>query len=85
MDFTYKAKWVKDGHRTSNPTTPNYDGVVSRERICILFTHAALHRVSVKAANIRNAYLQDPTSEMHYIICGPGFGIENEGKRAVIV
>ena len=39
----------------------------------------------MKAADIRNAYLQAPTSEKHYIICGSEFGIENEGKRAVIV
>ena len=64
---------------------PNYAGVVSRESIRILLTHAAVHKVSVKAADIRNAYLQAPTSEKHYIICGPEFGLENEGKRTVIV
>ena len=52
MDFTRKARWVKDRHLTPNPTTPNYAGVVSRESIRILLTHAAVHRVSVKAANI---------------------------------
>ena len=30
MDVTLKARWVKDGHRTTNPTAPNYDGVVLR-------------------------------------------------------
>ena len=34
------------------------------------------------AADIRNAYLQAPTSVT--IICGPEFGIENQGKRALI-
>ena len=24
MDFTCKSRWVKDGHRTPNPTMPNY-------------------------------------------------------------
>ena len=71
MDFTHKAIWDKDGHRTQNPTTPNYAGVVSREIICILLTHAYIHRLSVKVAGIRNSYLQAPTSEKHYIICGP--------------
>ena len=33
MDFTRKARWVKDGHRTPDPTTSNYAGVVSRERV----------------------------------------------------
>ena len=85
MNSTCKAIWVKDGHHTPNPTAPNYAGVVSRESIHILLTHTAVHIVSTKASNIRNAYLQAPTSNKNYIICGPEFGIENEGKRAVIV
>ena len=85
MDFTRKAIWVKSGHRTPNPTTPNYVGVVSRENICILLTRSVVHRVSVKASDIRDAYLQAPTYEKHSIICGPDFGTENERKRAVIV
>ena len=39
----------------------------------------------MKVAEIQNAYLQAPTSEKHYIICELEFGIENEGKQAVIV
>eukprot|EP00984_Skeletonema_dohrnii_P016226 scaffold7162_cov92-Skeletonema_dohrnii-CCMP3373.AAC.1 len=38
----------------------------------------------VMAGDIKNAYLQAPTSENHYIICGPEFGIENEGKYAEV-
>ena len=34
--------------------------------------------------DIRNAYLQLPTSQKHYIICGPEFGIENVGKVAIM-
>ena len=85
MDFTCKDIWVKDGHSTKNPTTPNYAEVVSRESIHILLNHAAVHRLSVKSSNTRNAYIQDPTYDKHYIICRPEFGIENEGKQAVIV
>ena len=84
MDFTRKARWVKDGHKTPDPETSSYAGVVSRESIRILLTHAALHGVNVLAADIRNAYLQAPSSEKHYIICGMEFGIENVGKRALI-
>jgi hypothetical protein len=29
MDFTRKARWVKDGHKTADPLTSNYAGVVS--------------------------------------------------------
>ena len=84
MDFTRKTRWVKDGHRTPDPDSSSYAGVVSRESIRILLTHAALHGTDVMAADIRNAYLQAPTSEKHYVICGPEFGLEHVGKRALI-
>ena len=51
----------------------------------IMLTYAALHDLPVLTADIRNAYLQAPTSEKHYVICGKEFGLENEGKRAIIV
>jgi hypothetical protein len=35
MDFTPKAHWVKDGHKTHDSTTPSFAGVVSRESIQI--------------------------------------------------
>jgi hypothetical protein len=38
----------------------------------------------VFAADIRNAYLQAPSSQKDYIICGPEFGIESVGKVALI-
>ena len=36
------------------------------------------------AADIRNAYLQAPSSCKDYITCGPEFGLENVGKKALI-
>ena len=85
MDFTRKARWVKDGHRTPDPDESTYAGVVSRESIRIMLTHAALNGINILAADIRNAYLQAPSSEKHFIICGLEFGDENVGKRALIV
>ena len=35
-------------------------------------------------ADIRNAYLQSPTSPKHYITCGPEFVMENIGKVAIM-
>ena len=61
-----------------------YAGVVSRESVRIAFTYAALNGVDICAADIRNAYLQAPSSCKDYIICGPEFGIENVGKVALI-
>ena len=85
MDFRRKARYVKDGHRTPDPVISTYAGVVSRESVRIALTYAALNDIDVNAADIRNAYLQAPASEKHYIICGREFGIENMGKRAIII
>jgi hypothetical protein len=84
MDFTRKARWVLDGHKTPDPIGSTYAGVVSRESVRIAFTYAALNGLDVWAADIRNAYLQAPSSQKDYIICGPEFGLENIGKVALI-
>ena len=84
MDFTRKARLVKDGHKTEDIHISNYAGVVSRESVRIAFTYAALNGLDVWVADIQNAYLQAPTSEKHYIICGREFGIENVGRVAII-
>ena len=84
MDFTRKARWVKDGHRTPDPKTSTYAGVVFHESIRIALTYAALHQIDVECADIKNAYLQAPSSEKHFIYCGPEFGLENVGKIALI-
>ena len=84
MDFTSKDRWVKDGHRTPDPEFSSYAGALSRESICILLTHAAMHSVPVVAADVRNAYLQAPTSEFVFIICRPEFRLDNIGNKAII-
>ena len=58
MDFTRKARWVKDGHRTPDPTTSAYAGVVSCESVRVALTYEELMGLKVMAANIQNAYLQ---------------------------
>ena len=50
----------------------------------IALTYAALNYVDVTAADIQNGYLQAPSSEKHFIICGPEFGLEHVGKIALI-
>ena len=84
MDFTHKACWVLDGHKTPTPTISTYAGVVSRESVRIVLTYAALNGIDIMAADIQNAYLQAPSSQKHYIICGAEFGLENVGKVALI-
>ena len=80
MDFTRKARWVLDGHKTPDPIGSTYAGVVSRESVCIALTYAALNELDVFAANIWNAYLQALSSQKDYIICGP----EYIGRTALI-
>jgi len=82
MDSTRKASWVKDGHKTPNPKWSTYAGFVSRDSTRIALTYAALNGLWVTAADIRNAYLQAPSSEKP--LCGVAFGLENVGKIALI-
>ena len=84
MDFTRKARWVKDGHLSPDPIDSNYAGVVSRESVRIAFTYAALNGLDISAGDIKSAYLQAPTSEKHYVICGSEFPLEYQGRVAVI-
>ena len=85
MTGEYKARLVKDGHLTEDPESSRYAGVVSRESVRIALTYAALNDIDVVCGDIRNAYLQAGTSERHYIICGPEFDVEHQGKRALII
>jgi hypothetical protein len=58
--------------------------VVFRESIFIALTYSALMQLPVIGADIQNAYLQAPSLEKHFIICGREFGIENKGRVALI-
>eukprot|EP00957_Ditylum_brightwellii_P036795 2786635-Ditylum_brightwellii.AAC.1 len=79
-----KARWVLDGHKNPDPVSTIYVGVVSRESIRIALTYLALNGLDEVGAGIRNAYLQAPPSQRDCIICGPEFGLENEGKTAFV-
>ena len=83
MNFTCKARWVKDGHRKVDPLGMTYAGAVSRDSVWIAFTLAAMHGLGICAADIQNAYIQASTSEKHYVVCGPEFS-EHKGKKALI-
>ena len=84
MDFTRKARFVLDGHKTADPVGSTYAGVVSRESVRTAFTYSALNKLDIFAADIRNAYLQGPSSRRDYIIWGPEFVLENVGKVTLI-
>ena len=84
MDFTRKARWVKDGHKTPDLITSSFAGVVSWESIRIGLTYASFLGLPVIGGDIKNAYLQAPSSEKHSIVCGPEFGTENVKRVALI-
>ena len=75
---------MKDGHSIPDHTRSAYYGVVSQGIVVVSLTYAALIGLDIMSEDIHNAYLQDPSSEKHYIICGPEFGLENVGKVTLI-
>ena len=84
MDFTRKDRWVLDRHKTPAPEDSTCDSKVPRKSERISFTRAMLNGTEVFAADIRNAYLQAPSTEKHYVICGFEFRLENVEKRAIM-
>ena len=85
MTFEWKARWVKYGHSTTEPENSAYNVVVSRESVRIDLTYASLNGLYLYVCDIHNSYLQIPSSQKYFIICGPEFGIENVGKKALII
>ena len=63
----------------------NYSSVVSRESVRIAMVVAALNSLKIEAGDIQNAYLTAPCLENMYTFCGPEFGPELQGKRAIVV
>ena len=74
-----------DRNKSPSPTGSTHSGVVSREsvRIAFVFACAALNGLDIFAADVRNPCLPALSSEKHFITCGPEFGLENVGKRAI--
>ena len=47
--------------------------------------YAALNNLNLFGVNIQNTYLQAPSSEKHYFICGEQVSLKNVGIKAIIV
>ena len=77
MDFTRKARWVKDGYKNPDSTTSSFAGAVFWESIRIGLTYAGFLGLPVIGGEIKHAYLQAPSSEKHLIVCGPEFRTGN--------
>jgi len=85
MDFTRKARLVAGGHMTDPPIHMTYSSVVARDSVRLAFLIAALNDLDLLAADIGNAYLNAPTKEKVYTVCGLDFGQQYIGRVAVIV
>ena len=46
--------------------------------------YTALNGINVAATDIKNTYLQAPSSKKHFIICGEEFWLEHVGEIAII-
>ena len=58
--------------------------MVSRETVRIALTYAALRFLDLWTADIINVFVQAPTTEKYWIECGPEFGTEHVGKKAIV-
>ena len=47
MDFTRKARWVLDGHKTPHPEGSTHFGVVVRESVIISLTYGTLNDIDI--------------------------------------
>ena len=85
FDGRLKARLVAGGHRSPEvPREDVFSGVVSMEAVRIGFILARMNDLMVCAGDVGNAFLYGKTREKVYIIAGPEFGPELEGKRLIV-
>ena len=84
FDLRKKARLVAGGNFTSMAKEDIYSGVVGMETIRMSLFLGEHNGLSCCAGNIGNAFLYGKTKEKVYIIAGPEFGRELEGKILVI-
>ena len=84
MTVTRKAHLVAGWNLTDPPKESLYSSEVPREIFRLEFLTAALKDLKTLVGCIQNAYLNAPTKEKLYIICGSEFGSYMD-KPALIV
>ena len=73
------------GHRNQVPAHTTYSSVAGRDSVRIGFFLAALNGLKILVCDIGNAYLNAPNRERVHVRVGKElFGLQNEGKYAVI-
>jgi hypothetical protein len=85
FDARLKSRLVAGGHRSEHvPKEESYSGVVSMEAMRLGFMLAKLNNLEACAGDVGNAFLYANTQEKVYIIAGPEFGPELEGRILLI-
>ena len=84
-DLRRKARFVAGGHMTTAPKEDTYSGVVDHESVRLGLFLSELNGLKVMAADVGNAYLHAETRQKVYIIAGPEFDPELEGRVMIIV
>ena len=82
--FQWKAHLVAGGHMTDPPASQTFASVVSRESVRIGLLLAALNDLNVLTGDLQNAYLNAPCEEKVWTTCGPEFGLEYQGRKALL-
>ena len=85
FDGRLKSRLVAGGHRSPDvPREDVFSGVASMEAVRLGFLLAKMNGLKVCAGDVGNAFLYGSTKEKVYVIAGPEFGPELEGKRMLI-
>ena len=83
-DYRRKARVVLQGDKQRAETDDAYSGVVSLTTVRIMFLLATIGKLQLWAADIGNAFLNGLTRDKLYIVAGPEFGKEREGKELIL-
>ena len=81
FDYRRKCRIVLNGDKQYAETDDSYSGVVSLTTVRIMFLLATIGKLQLWAADIGNAFLNGLTRDKLYIVAGPEFGPEREGKN----
>ena len=84
FDLRRKGRLVAGGNWTEVTGEDIYSGVIGSEFICYGFFLGELFGLTVCAGDIGNAFLYGKTKEKVYIIAGPEFGKELQGRVLIV-
>ena len=84
-DLRRKARFVAGSHMSIAPKEDSYSSVVDHENVRITLFLDEHNDLNVMAAEIGNAYLHAHTKEKVYIVAGPEFGPDLEGRVMLVL